>query len=213
MKTVGEILKETRLKKGISLEQVEKTTKIRSGFLRSLEENDFTKIGQVTTIRGFLRNYGGFLGLPAESILAVFRRDFLENEKGQIIPRGLTTPLDKTSFTWNPKLTVAAGTLFLVGIFLFYLLKQYLSFISAPAIVLVYPPVGEVVKSQEVELLGKTAQDATLYINGEIVNLKENGEFNKKIVLKNGENEIIFEVTSRKGKTTREIKKIKAEIP
>jgi cytoskeletal protein RodZ len=213
MRTAGEVLKEARLKKGLSLEEVEKLTKIRVKFLKLIEADEYSKFPEGVTTKGFLRNYTQVLDLNPESVLAIFRRDFLEDEKGQIIPRGMVAPLDKFTFRWNPRLT-----LFLtvgVSLFLFfgYLIMQYLNFITVPKINLVYPPENEVIKTKEVDFLGETDKDASFYINGEIVNLKENGEFSKKVSLLNGENEVIFEAIRRNGKKSRIIRKIKVELP
>jgi len=213
MKTVGELLREARLKKGFTLAEVAKSIKIRAEFLLALESNDFTKIPQATTTKGFLRNYAEFLDLKSESILAIFRRDFLENEKGQIIPRGMVVPLDKFTLSWNPKMTLIVSVLVVASLFFYYLTSQYLSLVSAPKIEIFFPLASEIIKQKQVDFVGKTDKDASLYINNEIVNLKENGEFSKKINLINGENEIIFEAQNRTGQKTRVIRKQKAEIP
>jgi len=213
MKTVGEFLQEARLKKGFSLQEVARLIKIRVEFLAALEANDFAKIPQATTTKGFLRNYAEFLDLKAENILAIFRRDFLENEKGQIVPRGMVMPLNKYTFSWNPKMTLITAVIIVGTIFVYFLVSQYLSLISAPKIEIFLPLANEVVKQKEVNFVGKTDKDASLYINSEIVNLKENGEFSQEISLTNGDNEIVFEAISRTGKKTRLIRKQKAEIP
>jgi cytoskeletal protein RodZ len=213
MKTVGELLKEARLKKGFSLQEIAGLIKIRVEFLMALEGNDFAKIPQATTTKGFLRNYAEFLDLKAENVLAIFRRDFLENEKGQIIPRGMIVPLNKYTFSWNPKMTLIASVIIVVAFFVYYLANQYLSLISAPKIEIFSPLASEIIRQKQIEFVGKTDKDASLYINNEIVNLKENGEFSKKTGLINGENEVVFEAISRTGQKTRLVRKQKAEIP
>ncbi len=208
MRTVGEILKEARLRNHYSLEQVASQTKIRVFFLKAIEENNFPRIPQATITRGFIRNYAQILGLSPDSVLAVFRRDFLEDEKGQIIPRGMVAPLNKIKFSWNPKLTVITLlTLFFV-VFLGFWARQYLNFISSPKILVTYPQEGQIFDKKEVEFFGTTDKDATLYINGEIINLGPSGDFNKKIVLKEGENEIILEAVNRAKQKTRLVRKV-----
>jgi len=213
MRTVGEVLKEGRLKKNFSLEKVAELTKIQIKFLKAIEEDDFTKIPQGVTTKGFIRNYAQVVGLSPGNVLAVFRRDFLENEKGQVIPRGMVTPLNKITFAWNPKLTLMAGVFLLLLILFVFFGRQYLNLVSAPKLSVIYPPDNEIVKQKEIEFIGKTDKDASLYINGEIVSLNQNGEFDKRISLVDGENEIVFEAISRKDKKTRLIKKVKVEVP
>ena len=52
MDNIGEILKNTRLDKGLSLEQVEEATSIRKIYLAAIETGDYAKIpGDVFTKR------------------------------------------------------------------------------------------------------------------------------------------------------------------
>lgn len=121
MKTVGEILKETRIKKAIDFEEIEKATKIRKKYLQALEENDFGKISPAATAKGFIKNYSEYLGLDSKRLLAVFRRDFTEDEIGQVVLRGITNPPDQSVLTWNPKKTGAALFAFLIALILGFL--------------------------------------------------------------------------------------------
>jgi len=127
MKTVGQILREKRLEKGISLEEVATATKIRKKYLELLERNDFPQIGQGTTVKGFIKNYGEFLGLSAGLLLAIFRRDFAEDKVGQVVLRGLAQPLSQKKFFWNPRKTVVLALAVFVLLFLGYLGLQILS--------------------------------------------------------------------------------------
>ena len=125
MKTVGEILKETRIKKSIDFERIEKVTKIRKKYLKSLEGNKFAQIGSATTAKGFIENYGKYLGLKSSSLVAIFRRDYTEDKGGQIVLRGMAEPLNKHKFVWTPKHTFA-GVVVLIFIFFVIFLGWHL---------------------------------------------------------------------------------------
>lgn len=127
MKTVGQILKEERVKRGISLEEVEKETRIRKKYLELLENNDFPGVGQATTVKGFIKNYADFLGLPSSNLLAIFRRDFGEDKIGQVVLRGLAEPLDKKRFFWTPRKTIVLLIILFGLLFLGYLGIQLFS--------------------------------------------------------------------------------------
>lgn len=208
MRTVGEILKQERLKKGLSLEGVEKVTKIRTKFLELIEKDDFSKIPQGTICRGFIRNYAQVLGLGPEGILAVFRRDFIEDEKGQIVPRGMASSLNKFRLSWNPKLTFFLFFALVMGLFFGFLIKQYLNYTSLPEISVFSPSEGQVFKKNQIEFLGRTDKDISLYIDGEIVNLDSTGEFKKTFSLTRGENEFVLEAIDRRGQKTRLVRKV-----
>lgn len=208
MRTAGQVLKEGRLRKNLSLEEIEKQTKIRFRFLKLIEEDAYAKFSNAVTAKGFIRNYALFLELNPDSVLAIFRRDFSENERGQIVPRGMIIPLNQFAFSWNPKLTGLVVGLVFLTIFFGYLIRQFSSWISAPEIEVAYPPENIVLEKLEVDLIGKTDRDASFFVDGEIVSLNENGEFSKRLNLERGENEIVLEAVSRRGKKTRIIRKI-----
>ena len=56
MKTVGQILRETRVAKGLTLEQIEKETKIRKRFLVGIEADDFREMPSQAYAKGFVKN-------------------------------------------------------------------------------------------------------------------------------------------------------------
>lgn len=69
MQTIGERLEDARKRKGLSIREAAEATKIRGDYLQKFEANQFN-IGLTDIyIRGFLRNYAGFLQLPADRIV------------------------------------------------------------------------------------------------------------------------------------------------
>ncbi|MGB9791499.1 MAG: helix-turn-helix domain-containing protein [Thermacetogeniaceae bacterium] len=66
---IGNILRETREKKGLSLADVENETKIRTKYLAALEAENFAEIPGEAYVIGFLRNYARFLGLDADQLV------------------------------------------------------------------------------------------------------------------------------------------------
>lgn len=125
MRSVGEILRTIREKRNISLDEVAGATKIKKEFLEAIEKNDFQKISSEVITKGFIKNYAEFLGLSPESVLSVFKRDFVKNSNQ---PRVFLKP----DFVWTPKLTLVAIIVvfsFLIGA---YLIRQYLSLANTP---------------------------------------------------------------------------------
>lgn len=210
MRIVGEILSEKRAELGYSLEQIEKETKIRKHYLEAIEKNDFTFLPESTVVKGFIRNYAQYLGLVPENVLAVFRRDFRENEKGQIIPRGMVEPLSEKGFYWTPKLTLILFFSVLIIGFGFFFLRQYLSFSSAPPLEVTSPVEGQTYQ-EKIPVIGKTDKDASVKINGTLISITENGSFKEEIVLPQGENVVVIESANRKGQKRVIERRIKVE--
>ncbi len=72
MKITGQILKENREKKGISLNEVALATKINTKILVAMEEGDTERLPTKTFLRGFVRAYSRYLGLDEDAILNTF---------------------------------------------------------------------------------------------------------------------------------------------
>lgn len=69
MGQVGELLRQAREAKGLTLARVEEITKIRRRYLQALEEEDFGQLPGEVFIRGFLRNYAQALELDPDEVL------------------------------------------------------------------------------------------------------------------------------------------------
>ena len=70
---IGTYLQQHREAKHLTLEQVAEHTGIREPYLAALEEGDFHKIPGDVFIRGFLRNYGNYLGLDGNGLVEAYR--------------------------------------------------------------------------------------------------------------------------------------------
>jgi len=199
MKTVGQILKNARLEKQISLDQVSGFLKIRKEFLEALEEDNFSVLPSYTSSLGFLKNYADFLGLSPSSLLAIFRRDFslpketIHKKVGSF----------SFNFNWTPQkiliLTIIISLLGLGG----YLGFQYFSFRRAPFLEVISPSEGEKISQEKVEVKGKAQPDSLVTINDTPVFLSLDGKFHLELEVFPGENKIIVVAKNKFGKETK----------
>ena len=72
METIGKILANARERKGISIQDLESTTKIVSRFIVALEEERFDELPGDVYVKGFLRNISDKLGLNSSDVLEVY---------------------------------------------------------------------------------------------------------------------------------------------
>ena len=201
MKTVGQILQAARNGQKIDLKDVARITKIRSNFLAAIEADDYAQLPSGTVAKGFIRNYSEFLGLHPESVQAVFRRDFAENDQGQIVPRGLSQPVSEVS-VWTPRTTLIAGITLVFTVFVGYLFFQYLNLTGPPSLKIFQPLDKTEITDQTVEVSGATDPEATISVNGQLVALEKGGRFSFRLPITDGENKISVTATSKYGKTT-----------
>ena len=98
MESLGQKLREAREKHSYNLEQIARDTNISKGYLEALEEENFGVIPGDTYVLGFLRNYGEYLGLNPEELVALYRNlriqeqpmpmsELLQGPKARPLPR------------------------------------------------------------------------------------------------------------------------------
>lgn len=204
----GEILKAARLKRGLTLESVEKETKMRVKFLRALEEGNLSTFHSLPYARGFLKNYSEFLGLDSALILALFRRE-TAGQIAQILPSGLVK--EEPFFSVTPKRAMLLVAALIAASIIYYLFQEYRGFLGAPALTVERPQEEQVLSEGTIEVKGKADSDATILVNGEPVVLGKEGNFTKVIRIFKGEETIIVIAKNRRGKETTVRRQIKVE--
>ncbi len=213
MRKVGDILKKRRLEKNLTLEEVEKRTKIRKKFLLAIEKGDYFFFPSSTYVRGFIKNYSDFLNLPTEEILAIFRREFVQEEKTGILPKGLseTNPL---TFKWlTPGKVSLLAAFVLLLIFFFYLLRGYLSVVGAPELVIDKPKMGEKINNERLIVEGKTDPEVKLTINNQEVLVDQDGHFAKEIIVSSSTTSVVVTAENKQGKKTTIERLIEVNLP
>jgi cytoskeleton protein RodZ len=75
MKITGQILKENRERRGVTLSEVSLSTKITIKTLIAIEEGNPLNLPPKTFLRGFVRSYAIFLGLDPDEILRTFHEE------------------------------------------------------------------------------------------------------------------------------------------
>jgi cytoskeletal protein RodZ len=201
MKTAGQMLQSARLGKKMDIDDVSRITKIRPQFLAAIEADNYRLLPSGAVSRGFIRNYSEYLGLNPAQILAVFRRDFVENQAGQIVPRGFVEPVSKQA-VWTPRTTIIAGVTLVLTLFGFYLFYQYRILTGPPKLQISQLETHVITSEDSYEISGKTDPEATIAVNGALVVLDKGGRFFFRVPLAAGENLITITATSKSGKTT-----------
>ena len=82
-KLVGPILAEARNRRGLSLSDAERQTRIPRRYLQALEADQFNVLPAPVYARGFLRNYARFLGLDENELVAGLD---LGNQQPSVLP-------------------------------------------------------------------------------------------------------------------------------
>jgi cytoskeleton protein RodZ len=73
---IGRALRAARLRRGVSLEEASRQTRVRADYLEALEQEWFDALGSDVYVRGFLRSYAKYLGLSHEKVIAAYERAY-----------------------------------------------------------------------------------------------------------------------------------------
>lgn len=203
MRTVGQVLKEERERKLYTLEEVEKTTKIRKELLEALEAGDYLKLPPPTFVQGFIKNYGKFLGLDTEKLLAIFRREFAEGKHPPRILETFSNPVGKKRFNLTPARALASLVFLLVIAFFVYLWFEYRFLVGGPLLELSQPTDQFNTNSEVVKVIGRTDSEAKVSINNQDIRVETDGKFSQEIKLSDNINTITVSAVSKNGKATK----------
>lgn len=203
MRTVGSVLKETREKKFYTLDEIEKSTKIRKEFLEALEKGQYQKLPPPTFVQGFIKSYGKFLGLNTEKLLAIFRREFSENLNPPRVLESFSNPMDKNRFRITPANVLVTVTITLILIFFIYLWFQYRSLVGSPLLEVDHPPDQYNANNTELIISGRTDPESKVSINDQEIAIDENGKFSQQIKISDNVNKITIISTSKSGKQSK----------
>ncbi len=201
MKTVGQILKETREAKHYTLEDIEKHTKIRKELLQFLEADNYDKLPPSTFVQGFIKNYGKFLNLDADKLLAVFRRGFETKKHPPIVLESFSNPLKQKRFRITPARVVAMFLVLIVIGFFVYLWVEYRQFAGAPNLVVTSPTDSQTLDNPSVIVEGNTDPEVKVTVNNQEVGTDKDGHFKEEIKLSTSVNQIIVTATSKFGQS------------
>ncbi|MGD0765032.1 MAG: helix-turn-helix domain-containing protein [Dehalococcoidia bacterium] len=111
MPVLGRILSETRTSRGLTLDEVERDTRIARRYLEALEREEFDVLPAPVYCRAFLRTYAQYLGLDPREVLRLYPEKGKETE---------LAPLPQVTKPAPPALSpnwIVAGVMILVLLF------------------------------------------------------------------------------------------------
>lgn len=198
---VGKTLYEERLARGLSIDEVARSTKIRPQFIRAIESGEYNKLPSSAYAIGFVKNYISFLGLPSKRLLPLFRREFDEKESFGVLPESFTMKkrLPLKSFpVVRITIIIAVILLPLLG----YVIFQYRFAFFNPGLSVLSPAESATVTNDSVEIKGKTDSNVLVWVNSSSVLVDVNGNFTKDIPVFTGQETITIKALNSFGRQT-----------
>lgn len=201
MKNISQILKEERERKGLSIDAVVETLKIRRRFIVDIESGDFNSLPSESYAMGFIKNYAQFLGISSAKAAALFRREY-ESKHIEVIPK-----FKKANRLPGQKLILRSPRSYLIlGIILVvlsYVIYQFSFLFIGPKLSIISPKNGTVIYSNIVVVAGKTDPYATVTVDTEDVYVDLSGAFKKTLYKYSGNDMVTVIAKNRYGKETK----------
>jgi cytoskeletal protein RodZ len=200
MVRLGPHLRQKRLQRKQSLEEIAQVLKIKPQFLAAIERGEYHKLPSPAYAQGFVRNYATYLGFSKAETTMLFKREFDEKRAMKVLPDSMVKTKEFPLKRLRIQQSMIIFILFLLLVFGF-LFFQYRAAFLPPSINVNSPADGSKT-SQTLVVTGTADSNATITVNGEPVSIANNGSFQKAITLFPGSSTITIKATNRFGKTS-----------
>lgn len=124
MADIGEKLKSAREAKGLSIEDIEKATKIQSRYLTAIEKDEFDKLPGDFYVRAFIRQYAQVVGLDGKELLSDYHEDVPEADPDEYVGNSIDNKSEDVRETTNnkknlwknylPRIAIALGVIIVI---------------------------------------------------------------------------------------------------
>lgn len=201
MVKLGDRLQQERKRQNLTIEEVAKATKIRPQFLEAIEKGDYQRLPSSAYAQGFVKNYVDYLGLPEKELLALFRREFKEEDHLGVLPESFTQPKEISLEGVRIKRAGVIGVGLLVVLIL-YIFFQYKSAIFSPSLIVKVPQENAQVTTQVLRIAGTTDPNTTVTVNGYPVFVDSTGVYEKEFNVFPGKVTVVVKATNSFGKVS-----------
>jgi cytoskeleton protein RodZ len=116
---IGNSLREARLRQQLDFPELEQATKIRSRYLRALEDEEFDVLPAETYVKGFLRSYAEYLGLDGQLYVDEYNSRYVVGEEEPVArPRRSSAGATQSRVDSRVVLATIAGIVAVTALFI-----------------------------------------------------------------------------------------------
>jgi len=215
---MGEILRQQRERKGITLEQAAEDTRIREKFIVALESGDHQALPGAVYTKGFLRNYADYLDLDSGELVALYTAERVTTPEP---PRRFEPmrPVMRSGVFISPTILVPVVVLAAVVLFVGYLSYQFASFATPPRIEVLDPATDTIAERSEYTVRGRTVPEGRVTIRVfpgpetfADIRPAADGTFAVTVQLRPGPNHIEVQVLDPAGKVSQVARSVRLEV-
>lgn len=124
MSELGQLLRNARIERKISLDDLQETTKIRKRYLEAIEEGNYKVLPGSFYVRAFIKSYAEMVGLDPNEVLKLYNSDIPAAETEPVAKplkraRASTQNADRIS-RWVSSMVMISFVLLILGALYFY---------------------------------------------------------------------------------------------
>ncbi len=211
-KKIGDTLREERMQRKITLDDLESNLRIRREYLKALEKSDYDKLPSEVYVKGFIKNYAKFVGFDQNKAISFYKR---EHETSGVSLRSEDTTKGSDLKKGNYHFLLRPKNIFIVlfGIvivsLIIYLGSDFKSFFEKPTLVVESPFFVDAsqsnihkydTNSEYIDLEGRIGVGNSLKINDMQLDTLGFDTFEiEDLKLESGENEYILQTSNQFG--------------
>jgi len=196
---LGQQLEQARYKTGLSLKLISKHINISADYLEALEKNNWSKLPGEIYAKNFLKKYCEFLKIDPNEIKKNNLQKTLQTHRAS--NRAFHKKTNFKDLINLPRLLRNIFIIFIVGLILTYIVWQIIQITHTPEIIIYYPTSDLTTKESSLIITGQINKEARVKINHENIILDTNNNFQQKINLLPGLNNIIIEAKTKYSQT------------
>lgn len=169
---LGRALQKARLRRGLTLEEAGRGTRLRAEYLGAMEREAFEALPGDVYVRGFLRSYGRFLGLDPGKVVAAYERAYgrdrpapapVDRAPAAAVSEHPGLPDARRHFPWP--LAAAAAVIALIAAGAFGILSRSAS-TPEPANVSAAPNIPVVPEKVQIDLVAQQDVEVVVWLDG-----------------------------------------------
>lgn len=129
MSELGQLLRKARLDKGITLDDLQETTKIRKRYLEAIEEGNYKVLPGSFYVRAFIKSYAEAVGHNPNELLYTYRNEIPasnpDSTSDPITPKRSAMKRSDNWSRWATGFMLFSFVLLIIGLIYFFSIKNY----------------------------------------------------------------------------------------
>lgn len=213
---LGEYLVAARKRVNLSVEDVFRFTKIQPKYILALEEGRLRDLPDKVYSKGFLRQLAKVYRVDQNKLLAQFADESGIESNLRMLPQEKASSLTPIMprFVLSPK-TITILLVSFLGLLSFAYLYFQVSSLNRPPYLEISSPAEEVADSGLLNVAGRTEPGSQVYLNGQPIVVRADGNFKESLSLGLGTNQLVIKSVNKFGRETelvRQVVYLKKEI-